>query len=74
MFRMSTLIAGQFRTIASEQLTSNNARTRKAIAKVRELSTKGKLNTPGMVRNHAEAAEAMNAARRWAAIERRVNR
>lgn len=73
-FRMSSVIGPQFKDIVNERVTSNRARTRKAIAKVNELYTKGKLNSPGVVRNHAEAAEAQRCVGRWEAIGRRVNR
>jgi hypothetical protein len=74
MFKMSLAIGPQFQTIVSERQAASRARANRAIAKVRELNTKGKLNTAGVVRNHAIAAEAINDTRRWEAIGRRVTR
>jgi hypothetical protein len=74
VFKMSLVVGPQFKTIVNERQAAHRARANRAIATVRGLTTKGKLNTPGVVRNHATAAAAMQDTRRWEAIERRVSR
>lgn len=72
MFKMSTVLLPQLQPIITEKVFSNRARANKAIAEVQTLLSQGKLNTPGVVRNHAVAAESLATAQRWEGIARKV--
>jgi hypothetical protein len=57
-----------FVPVINERIAHHTATAKRARAKVRELATKGKLNTPGVLKNHAIAAEAETSAKLWQSV------